>query len=43
MAAYNSQVIDMPAAVAVGNSGESAHQTGPTEWKVRTSELGMGG
>jgi len=32
----------MPVTVAVDSSGESVHQTGPAEWKVRIGELGLG-
>jgi len=43
MAAYKFQVVDMPVAVPVGSSGESAHQTGPAERRVKIADLGLGG
>ena len=33
----------MPVTVAVDSIGESVHQTGPAEWKVKIADLGLGG
>ena len=41
-AIYEFEVEDMPVTVAVDSTGESVHQTGPAEWKVRIAELGLG-
>ena len=41
-AIYEFEVVDMPVTVAVDSTGESVHQTGPAEWKVRIAELGLG-
>jgi fumarate hydratase class I len=42
-AIYEFEVVDMPVTVAVDSSGESVHQTGPAEWRVRIAEMGLGG
>jgi fumarate hydratase class I len=43
-AIYEFEVSDMPVTVAVDSSGESVHQTGPAEWKIKIkiSELALG-
>ncbi len=41
-AIYEFDVKDMPVTVAVDSSGESVHQTGPAEWKVKIEEIGKG-
>jgi len=41
-AIYEFEVIDMPVAVAVDSSGESVHQTGPAEWKVKIADIKLG-
>ena len=38
-AIYEFEVEDMPVTVAVDSSGESVHQTGPAEWRVRIAEI----
>jgi fumarate hydratase class I len=38
-AIYEFEVVDMPVTVAVDSSGESVHQTGPAEWRVRIDRL----
>ena len=40
-AIYEFEVVDMPVTVAVDSTGESVHQTGPAEWKVRISALNL--
>ena len=35
------EVADMPVTVAVDCRGESVHQTGPAEWRVRIEQLGQ--
>lgn len=40
-AIYEFDVEDMPVTVAVDSSGESAHVTGPNEWKVKIQEMQM--
>ncbi|MDJ0739316.1 MAG: fumarate hydratase [Gammaproteobacteria bacterium] len=40
-AIYEFEVRDMPVTVAVDSHGESVHQTGPAEWKVKIAELGL--
>jgi len=42
-AIYEFDVVDMPVTVAVDSTGESVHNTGPAEWKVRISELKLSG
>ena len=42
-AIYEFEVVDMPVTVAVDSTGESVHQTGPAEWRVKIAELGLGG
>jgi fumarate hydratase class I len=42
-AIYEFEVVDMPVTVAVDSTGESVHQTGPAEWKVKIADLGLGG
>ncbi len=37
-AIYEFEVKDMPVTVAVDSSGNSAHKTGPAEWKVKIQE-----
>ena len=39
-AIYEFEVEDMPVTVAVDSSGESVHQTGPAEWRVRIEQIG---
>jgi fumarate hydratase class I len=41
-AIYEFDVVDMPVTVAVDSSGESVHQTGPAEWKIRIENLKLG-
>ncbi len=38
-AIYEFEVEDMPVTVAVDSEGESVHQTGPAEWKVRIEDM----
>jgi fumarate hydratase class I len=38
-AIYEFEVQDMPVTVAVDSHGESVHETGPAEWKIRIEEL----
>ena len=33
------EVVDMPVTVAVDSTGESVHQAGPAEWKMKIAEL----
>jgi fumarate hydratase class I len=40
-AIYEFEVVDMPVTVAVDSTGESVHQTGPAEWRLKISELGL--
>jgi len=35
------EVEDMPVTVAVDSKGESVHQTGPAEWRIRIAESGL--
>ena len=42
-AIYEFEVKDMPVTVAVDSRGESVHQSGPAEWKVRIEELKRAG
>ena len=42
-AIYEFEVVDMPVTVAVDSSGESVHQTGPAEWKVRIEDMHRAG
>ncbi|MCB1801689.1 MAG: fumarate hydratase, partial [Gammaproteobacteria bacterium] len=42
-AIYEFEVEDMPVTVAVDSQGESVHETGPKEWKVKISEMGLPG
>jgi fumarate hydratase class I len=37
------EVADMPVTVAVDSRGESVHQTGPAEWRVKISQLTAAG
>ena len=39
-AIYEFEVEDMPVTVAVDSRGESVHQSGPAEWKIKISEIG---
>jgi fumarate hydratase class I len=39
-AIYEFEVRDMPVIVAVDSRGESVHQTGPAEWRVRIEDIG---
>ncbi len=38
-AVYEFEVQDMPVTVAVDSMGESVHQTGPAEWRIRLADL----
>ena len=38
-AIYEFEVVDMPVTVAVDSQGESVHETGPAEWRVKISEM----
>lgn len=38
-AIYEFEVDDMPVTVAVDSQGESVHQTGPAEWRVRIADI----
>ena len=38
-AIYEFEVVDMPVTVAVDANGESVHETGPAEWRVKISEM----
>jgi len=38
-AIYEFDVVDMPVTVAVDSNGESVHQTGPAEWRVKIEAL----
>ena len=40
-AIYEFDVRDMPVTVAVDSTGESVHQTGPAEWKIKIENLNM--
>ena len=40
-AIYEFEVVDMPVTVAVDSTGESVHQTGPTEWRVKIENLNL--
>ena len=42
-AIYEFDVRDMPVTVAVDSNGESVHQTGPAEWKIRIEEMNLAG
>jgi fumarate hydratase class I len=42
-AIYEFEVVDMPVTVAVDSSGESVHQTGPAEWRIKIAEMGRRG
>jgi fumarate hydratase class I len=33
------EVVDMPVTVAVDSRGDSLHETGPAEWRVRISKI----
>ena len=35
------EVEDMPVTVAVDSKGESVHQTGPAEWRIRIADMGL--
>lgn len=39
-AIYEFEVENMPVLVAVDSDGESVHQSGPAEWRVKISEIG---
>ena len=39
-AIYEFEVKDMPVIVAVDSNGQSIHQTGPAEWKIRIADIG---
>ena len=38
-AIYEFEVKDMPVTVAVDSQGESVHQTGPAEWKIKIEQI----
>ena len=38
-AIYEFEVQDMPVTVAVDSQGESVHQTGPAEWKIKIEQI----
>jgi fumarate hydratase class I len=38
-AIYEFEVADMPVTVAVDSQGESVHETGPAEWRVRIQDI----
>ena len=38
-AIYEFEVEDMPVTVAVDSRGESVHQTGPAEWRVKIGKI----
>ena len=38
-AIYEFDVVDMPVTVAVDSRGESVHQTGPAEWKIKIADM----
>ena len=38
-AIYEFEVKDMPVTVAVDSTGESVHQTGPAEWKIKIEQI----
>ena len=40
-AIYEFDVVDMPVTVAVDSKGESVHQTGPAEWKIKIEQMGL--
>ena len=42
-AIYECELVYMPVIVAVDSTGESVHQTGPAEWRVKIAESGLGG
>ena len=42
-AIYEFEVKDMPVTVAVDSTGESVHETGPAEWKIRIEDLKRSG
>jgi fumarate hydratase class I len=42
-AIYEFEVQDMPVTVAVDSRGESVHQTGPAEWRIRIEEMHTSG
>ena len=42
-AIYEFEVVDMPVTVAVDSMGESVHETGPAEWRVRISDMKLRG
>lgn len=37
------EVEDMPVTVAVDNHGESVHETGPREWRVKIGKIPVAG
>lgn len=39
-AIYEFEVEDMPVTVAVDSTGESLHQSGPEEWRIKIGEIG---
>ena len=39
-AIYEFEVKDMPVIVAVDSTGQSIHQTGPAEWKIKIADIG---
>ena len=39
-AIYEFEVENMPVTVAVDSRGQSVHQSGPSEWKIKISEIG---
>jgi len=41
-AIYEFEVEDMPVTVAVDSNGESVHETGPKEWRVKIEDIRKG-
>ncbi|MBI5330532.1 MAG: fumarate hydratase [Betaproteobacteria bacterium] len=42
-AVYEFEVVDMPVTVAVDSSGESVHESGPREWRMRIGKIPLAG
>jgi fumarate hydratase, class I len=38
-AIYEFDVVDMPVTVAVDSTGESVHDSGPLEWRVKIGKI----
>jgi fumarate hydratase class I len=38
-AVYEFEVVDMPVTVAVDSRGDSVHETGPREWRMRIGKI----